>query len=67
MDILSLPSSICSAGDMPRPDNQPKDNESAMGAMTLDSASLTGTGEQDIQDMEKNLHVKKEEGRVDKE
>ena len=30
---------------MPQPDDQPKDYESAMGGMTLDSASLTGTGE----------------------
>ena len=43
--ILSLPLSICSAGDMPRPDYRPKDYESAMGGMTLDSASSTGTGE----------------------
>ena len=38
-----------------------------MGGMTLDSASLTGTGEQGIEDMEKNPDVKTEEGRVDKE
>ena len=38
-----------------------------MGGMTLDSASSTGTGEQDIEDMEKNPDVKTEEGRVDKE
>ena len=38
-----------------------------MGGMTLDSASSTGTGEQDIEDMEKNLEVKTEEDRVDKE
>ena len=67
VDILSLPSSLCSAGDMPQPDNQPKDYKSAMGEMTLDSASLTGTGEQDIEDMEKNPDVETEEGGVDKE
>ena len=38
-----------------------------MGGMTLDSASSTGTAEQDIKDMEKDPNVKKEEGRVDKE
>ena len=38
-----------------------------MGGMTLDSASLTGTGEQDIKDMEKNLDVKTEGDGVDKE
>ena len=44
---------------MPQPDDQPKDYESAIGRMTLDSASLTGT-EQDIEDMEKNPDVKTE-------
>ena len=38
-----------------------------MGGMTLDSVSLTATGEQDINNMEKNPDVKTEEGRVDKE
>ena len=38
-----------------------------MGGMTLDSASLTGTGEQDIKDMEKNPEVKIEEDGVNKE
>ena len=38
-----------------------------MGGMTLDSASSTGTGEQDIEDMEKNPEVKTEEDGVDKE
>ena len=66
-DVSSLPSGICSAGDMPQPDDQPTDYESAMGGMTLDLASSTGTGEQDIEDMEKNPDVKTEEGRVDKE
>ena len=35
-----------------------------MGGMTLDSASSTGTEEQDIKDMEKKPNVKTEEGRV---
>ena len=38
-----------------------------MGGMTLDSASLTGTGEQDIKDMKKNPKVETEEDRIDKE
>ena len=38
-----------------------------MGGMTLDSASSTGTGEQDIKDMEKNQDVETEEGGVNKE
>ena len=38
-----------------------------MGGMTLDSASLTGTGEQDIKVMEKDPDVKTEEGRINKE
>ena len=33
-DISSLPSSICSAGDMLQPDDQSKDYRSAMGGMT---------------------------------
>ena len=67
VDISLLPSSICLAGDMPQTDDRPKDYESAMGGMILDSASLTGTGEQDIEDMEKNPDVKTKEGGVDKE
>ena len=35
--------------------------------MTLDSVSLTGTGEQDVEDMEKNQDVKTEEGGANKE
>ena len=38
-----------------------------MGGMTLDSASSTGTEEQDIEDMEKNPGVETEKGRADKE
>ena len=66
-DVSLLPSNVCSAGDMPQPDDQPRDYESAMGGMTLDSASSTETGEQDIEDMEKNLEVKTEEDGVNKE
>ena len=35
--------------------------------MILDSASSTGTGKQDIENMEKNPDVETEEGGVDKE
>ena len=38
-----------------------------MEGMTLDSASSTGTGEQDIKDMEKNTEVKTEEDGVNNE
>ena len=38
-----------------------------MEGMTLDSTSSTGTGEQDIKDMEKNPNVETEEGAVNKE
>ena len=49
-DISLLPSSVCSAGDMPRPDHllKPEDYESAMGEMMLESASSTGAAEPDI-------------------
>ena len=67
VDISSLPSSVCSAGDMPQPDDRSKEYESAMGGMTLDSASSTGTEEQDIKDIEKNPDIKAEEGGADKE
>ena len=66
-NISLLPLSVCLTGDMPQPDDQPRAHESAMGGMTLDSASLTGTGEQDIKDTGKNPEVKTEEDRVDKE
>ena len=52
---------------MPQHDNQPKDYKSAMGGMTLDSASSTGTGEQDIKNMEKNPDVEAEESGANKE
>ena len=38
-----------------------------MGGMTLDSASSTGTGEQDIKNMEKNPDIETEEDGIDKE
>ena len=38
-----------------------------MGGMTLDLASSTGTGEQDIEGMEKDPNVETEEGRVKNE
>ena len=47
------------AGDMPQPDVRPKDYESATGGMILESASLTGTGEKDIQDMGEKIHMSK--------
>ena len=53
VDVSLLPSSVCSAGDLPLPDDRPKDYKSAMGGMALDSASLTGTGEQDVEKMSK--------------
>ena len=56
-----------SAGDMPLPDTQVGDYESAMEGMTLDSASLTGTGQQDVKEMEKNPEVETREDRVNKE
>ena len=50
-DISLLPSSVSSAGDMPQLDHCPKpgDYESAMGEMTLESASSTGVVEPDIE------------------
>ena len=42
---------------MPRPDDRPKDYGSTLRGMTLDSASLTGTEEQDIKDVEKNPDI----------
>ena len=50
-DISSLPSSVCSAGDMPQPDHQPKpgDYESAMGEIMLQSAGLTSAVELDVE------------------
>ena len=60
-DISLLPLSVGSAGDMPQSDAQPRDYESAMGGMILDSTSSTGTGEQDIEEEEKNLKIKVKE------
>ena len=53
-------------GDMPQLDYQPKDYESAMGGMTLNSTSSTGTEEQGIKDMEREPDVKEEQGGMDK-
>ena len=66
-DISSLPSSVGSAGDMPRHETCLGDYESAMQGMTLDSVSSTGVGEQDIKEMKKNPEVETEEDGVDKE
>ena len=44
---------------MLQPDDQSKDYESAMGVMTLDSASSMGMEERGIKDMERELDVKK--------
>ena len=66
-DIFSLPSSVGSAGDMPRPDVQLCDYKSAMGGMTLDLASSTGMGEPDIKQMEKNPEVETREDGVNRE
>ena len=65
-DISSLPSSVCSVGDMPRPDDRLKDYESAMGGITLDSASSTGTEERGIEDMEREPDVKEEQCGMDR-
>ena len=58
-----------SAGHMPQPDNQPQlgDYKSAMGEMTLDSASLTGAVEPDIKTVKNNLETEAQEDRVAKE
>ena len=61
-NISLLPSSVCSVGDMLRPEDQSKDYESVMGRMTLDSASSMGT-----EDMEKEPVVKEEKGGTDTE
>ena len=68
-NISSLLSSVGSAGDMPQPDNQLQlgDYESAMGEMTLDSASLTRAVEPDIKTIEKSLEAETQEDGVDKE
>ena len=66
-DIFSLPSSVVSAGDMLRPEDQSKDYELAMGGMTLDSASSMGMEERRIEDMGKEAVVKEEKGGTDLE
>ena len=65
-DISLLPSSVGSAGDMPRPDAQLGNYELAMEGMTLDSVSSTGTGEPVIKEMEKNPEVETGEDGVDR-
>ena len=65
-DISLLPSSVCSAGDMLRSDDQSKDYKSAIGGMTLNSASLTGMEERRIEDMEREPDIEEEQGGVDK-
>ena len=68
-DISSLPSSVISAGDMPRLGDRPKpgDYESAMGEMTLESASLTGAVELDIEVVGHNLETEAQEDGASKE
>ena len=66
-DISSLPSSVGLVGDMPQPDYQPKsgDYESAMGEMTLESASLTGVVEPDVEVVGHNPETEAQEDGVD--
>ena len=66
-DISSLPSSVCSAGDMLRPEDQSKDYEMAIGGMTLDSASSMGMEERRVKDMEKEPAVEEKKGQTDME
>ena len=66
-DISLLPSCVGSAGDMPQPDTQLGNYQSAMEGMTLDLVSSTGINEQDTEEMEKNLEVETREDRVNKE
>ena len=66
-DISSLPSSVGSAGEMPQPETQLGDYESAMGGMTLDLVSITKVGKQDIKEMEKNPEVEIEEDGANEE
>ena len=66
-NISSLPLSVGLAGDMSQPGARPRDYESAMGGMTLDSASSMGTGDQDIKEEEKNPKIKVKEDKVNTE
>ena len=66
-DISSLPLGMCSAGDLTQWSDRPKDYESAMGGMTLDSTNSIETGVWDVKDMEKEPEVEKEQSKVDKE
>ena len=54
-------------GIVPQADDRSKDYESAMGGMTLNSASSTGMEERGIKDMEREPDVKEEQGGTDKE
>ena len=51
---------------MLRPGDQSKDYKSAIGGITLDSASSTGMEERRIKDMEREPDIKEEQGGVDK-
>ena len=55
-DISSLPSSVCSAGDMPQLDNQLwlSAYKSALKEMTLDSMSSTGVVKPNVKMVQKN-------------
>ena len=68
-NISLLPCSVGLAGDMLQPYNQLwlGDYESAMGEMTLDSASSTRAVELDLETMEKNSEADAQEDGVDKE
>ena len=66
-DISLLPLSVGLAGDMPQPDAQSRDYKSAIEGMTLDSASSTGTGEQDVEEEEKNSKIEAKEDKVNTE
>ena len=56
-----------SAGDMPQPDAQHDDFESAMGGMALDLASSTGIGEPDVEEKKKNRGAENGQDGVDNE
>ena len=65
--ISSLPSSVCSVGDMLRLADQSKDYKLVLRVMTLNSASLMGMEERRIKDKEKEPVVKEEKGGTDME
>ena len=66
-DISSLPLSVCSVGDMPRLDHQLKlrDYESAMGEMTLESASINRAAEPDIEEVGHNPETEAQEDGIE--